>query len=553
MQKLEIPSIQEFLEKSCRKFGNRAQFSVLELDSAGRANINSITGLDFLAKVNDLRRRQAVAGIGADSRVAMLGESSVDWIANFFAALSVGSTICSIDIKWTPHEIDTVLSHYQGSHLIVSDAWWEKALQFIAVKDHQVKLIRLSDFAKFSESILEEIPARSDRMSDLVLYTSGSTGSPKGVVLPISAVLYEAGILAYSFEPPPEELRVLFSLLPLNHVYGLSSGLFVTMEGGYELCLSQSVNPQHIQQILRERKVRRFFTIPLFLNLIKNSVEAKVQNQPLMKRLIFRLAMALNQRLKSERIAKVFFKPIREALSDTLEFFVSGGAPLDVKTARFFSAVGWPVYNGYGLTETGPVIAVNTADYHRDGSVGKPLAGVDVKIVATGDNENPNVGEIWVKGPNVFTEYYREPVLTSEAKNAQGWFRTGDLGTLDSDGYLSIVGRRKSLIVLSSGKKVQPEEVEEILEQNPQLKASCLTLVKKQGTEILVAIIELRDEVWDAERVQGITADLKKRCEVLAPYKRPQEIRLRKTPFQMTSSQKVKRHVVQYEIDKGLL
>lgn len=555
MQESKSLNIREFLETSCAQFGDRPQFSILVLQEQGPPRIHSISGNEFLVKVKDLHRRQSIAGIDSSSRVALLGESSADWLGNFFACLLSGSTICPIDVKWTAQEIDKVLSHFRGSHLLVNEAWWEKALQFRVVKEHRLKLIKFSDFADYPEALVKSLAQASDSTinSDLVLYTSGSTGSPKGVILPISAVLFEAQILAYAFETSDIDERVLFSLLPLNHVYGLSSGVFVTMWAGFELCLSQSVNPQHIQQILRERKVRRFFTIPLFLNLIKNSVEAKVQAQPLLKRLVFRTIVTLNQRLRSDKIAKMFFKPVRSALSETLEFFVSGGAPLDPKTSRFFDALGWPVYNGYGLTETGPVISVNTMFAKKEGSVGKPLPGVEVKIVPGDDNEDPEVGEIWAKGPNIFTGYYSEPVLTSEVKNQEGWFKTGDLGRLDRDGYLSIVGRRKSLIVLSSGKKVQPEEVEELIDQSPHVKLSCLVLVKNKNLEVLVVIIELRDEIRDPEKIQDICADLKKRCEILAPFKRPQEFRIRQNPFQITSSQKVKRHVVQYELERELI
>ena len=229
---------------------------------------------------------------------------------------------------------------------------------------------------------------------------------------------------------------------------------------------------------------------------------------------------------------------------------IAGGAPLEPDTARFFDRIGIPLLQGYGLTETSPVIAVNTLQANRIGSVGRPLAGAEVMIA--GRNGSSDEGEICTRGPHVMKGYYRHDDLTREAIDADGWFHTGDLGRLDKDGFLYITGRIKNLIVLGGGKKVHPEEVEEALAKAPSVKEICVLGEKatdglKAGTEEVVAVVvpteaAAQARVGDPAALQmQIKRELDAAGKDLAPYKRPIRVVLHLNDLPRTATRKVKR------------
>ncbi len=548
--------ILEFLQKSCEKAGPLSMFTVLELAPNQEVQLKSITGEEFLREVMEASKRQWISGINSNARVAIIGETSIPWITHFFAALLNGATVCPVDIKLTPGEISPVLDHFEATHVLSSESWSSKALEFNCINSHKAKLIKLSEFNEFPKTFLNQILAKEDSTHDprLVLYTSGTSGTPKGVVIKPSALFFEAQILGQYFPLNPVR-RVVFSILPLNHIYGLTAGLFVNMWTAQELCMTQSMVPAHMGMVLKEKKVNRFIAVPLLLSLVKNSIKSKVKDRPPFQRFMFNFFMFINMRLHSKMIAKKIFKKVREGLSDHIDFFISGGAPLDNETSHFFDALGWPVYNGYGLTETGPVIAGNKLTDRKNGTVGRPIDGIEVKIVK--ENPDDEAGEIWTRGPHVFEEYYKAPEITAEAKTTDNWFKTGDLGFLDDKGYLYITGRSKSMIVLHSGKKVQPEEVEILLGRSEYVKSACVIGAKRGSGEKIVAVIQLNEAfekfLSDSEKLQEITHHLKTLCQELASFKQPQEFKFRKTPFELTSSQKIKRHIVQKELQENLI
>ena len=224
-----------------------------------------------------------------------------------------------------------------------------------------------------------------------------------------------------------------------------------------------------------------------------------------------------------------------------------GGAPLDPAVHDFFRAIGIPIFPGYGLTETGPVISINTTQYARRGSVGKALPGVEIKI---------HEGEIFTRGPHLMSGYYKNPNLTAELITPDGWFRTGDVGEVDEDGYIYIRGRKKSLIVLNSGKKVHPEEVEEVLGRSMKMSAVCVVGVKhsENAGETVTAVIvpsaqALAECPADSPELEAmLRQEVRVLAEELAPFKRPVEIVIRKEPFDMTSTKKVRRFAVMKDL-----
>ena len=241
-------------------------------------------------------------------------------------------------------------------------------------------------------------------------------------------------------------------------------------------------------------------------------------------------------------VRRIMFKSIIEGFGGKFKCFVVGGAPLEVDVAEFFERIGIPAFEGYGLTETSPVISTNNYKHHRIGTVGVALPSVTVKLTTQ--------NEIIVKGPNVMQGYYGKPEMTAEVIDEKGWFHTGDIGEIDKQGFIKITGRIKNMIVLGGGKKIFPEEVEAVLEQSELIKELCVLSLKiksgnKAGTEEVGVIIAPSDELAkksDEEIQKELEAEVKRLSkDNLAEYKTPTVVVLHRDPLPKTSTQKVKR------------
>jgi long-chain acyl-CoA synthetase len=293
----------------------------------------------------------------------------------------------------------------------------------------------------------------------------------------------------------------------LNHLLELTGGLFSVLYTGGEVCYSKSFYPQDVLEIMKVRPVTRMVTVPLFLNVLKSYMEKT-----------------------------------GASLSDTFRGFVCGGARLDPSVLQFFLEKKIPIFEGYGMTETSPVISVNGPGAFRSGSVGKPVSGIEVKI--------SDQGEILTRGPHIMQGYFNHNDWTREVIDADGWLHTGDTGKLDADGYLSVTGRIKNLIVLGDGRKVHPEEVEIVLEKSSLWKEVCVSAFSSrrsvlQGTEEVCAVI-----VQAKAEEESVRQEIEKLTHELLPYKRPVRILFRQEELPRTITKKIKRHLVREWIDR---
>jgi len=332
----------------------------------------------------------------------------------------------------------------------------------------------------------EREPALEDCAA--IVYTSGTTGRPKGVQLSYRNIVFQADTFQRDFALGEDD--VLVSMLPLNHVFELTCGLLSPLNAGAQVGYVDSLFPHEILEAIRERGATRMLTVPAFLRALQRTLGGGAK----------------------------------------LPDFHCGGAPLGKEIAEAFEARGVRVFEGYGLTETSPVIATNLPGRHRVGSVGGPLAGTEVRIAED--------GEILVRGPHVMIGYRGDEPAIDPPIDADGWFRTGDLGHLDADGFLFVTGRKKSLIVLPTGKKVQPEEVESVLAESPLAKEVCV--VGADDGVVAVAVPADRRAARETARA-AIEDDFAERVRVLAPFKRPSRIVVVEDDLPKTTTGKVRR------------
>jgi long-chain acyl-CoA synthetase len=338
-----------------------------------------------------------------------------------------------------------------------------------------------------------------------LIYTSGTTGNPKGVVL--SHRNLTANLLQVTRHIPvvTPEYRFL-SLLPISHMFEQMGGFFTPLATGASIVYIRTLKPSAILEALAEEDIYAIIAVPRLLHLLKGSIERELETKGLGP-LFGRLVDATERLPKTLR--KGLFFPIQAKFGKNFSIFVSGGAPLDPEVFRFWDALGFTVIEGYGLTECSPVLTANTIERQVVGSVGTALQGVQLKL---------DQGEILARGENVFAGYYQNAAATAEAFR-DGWFRTGDLGEFDSDGWLRIKGRSKELIVTGAGVNVYPDEIETILNRLPGVREGCVIgLDRGMGEEVHAVLIldgngrrpeeiidELNSRLDELHRVIGFT------------------------------------------------
>lgn len=488
-------------------------------------------------------------GLERGDRIAILSESRPEWAVTFFAAIRSGAVVVPLDIKLTRPELVSILKDAAPRLLFVSSQLAETVYAIKEQLSFVEEIILICDkeaqcAGKLKPSNEQEGRERGPEETALIVYTSGTTGAPKGVMISFHNLGYQ--VMNFECVMTLTSEDILLSMLPLNHLLELTCGLLGTLYAGGAICYCQSLFPQEIAQIMREKKVTAMITVPLFLKMLKAGIEKEIGHASRIKQWMFQFALKVSSRIRLPFARRRLFSEIHKKFGGRFKNFISGGAPLESEVARFFDLLGFPVYQGYGLTETSPVISVNTPRHNRMNSVGRPLPGARVRILGKDGGE----GEILTAGPHVMKGYYKRSDLTDEVIDDEGWFHTGDLGRLDEGGFLYVTGRIKNLIVLGSGKKVSPEEVEEIISASPLIKEACVVGRLSdngilRGTEEVCAVVVPADPVAErAELQEAIEKEIDRLSLELANYKRPSKVIVRLEDLPKTSTRKIKRAVV---------
>lgn len=505
-------------------------------------------------------------GMATGDRVAILSESRPEFAIAFFGALRAGAIIVPLDPKLGRAELTSILTDCAPRILLVSSQLRDAARSMPSAVPSLHSLLLLEDGHGEADipSLDQLVPSRllpsRSRPTDetaLLIYTSGTTGSPKGVMISYDNLLFQATRLGDVIHVVPGDC--LLSVLPLNHLLELTGGFLSILIRGGTICYAQSLYPHELAEIMRERRTSIMIGVPLLYRLLKESIERQIAAGSRMRRLWFRAASWAASFLRHRQVRRLLFSPLHRRFGSRLRVLVSGGAPLDRPVALFFERIGLPILEGYGLTETSPVVTVNTLEESRLGSVGRPLDGVELEIAPAEPGQTE--GEILTRGPHVMQGYYRRPDLTREVIDENGWFHTGDLGRLDQDGFLYITGRIKNLIVMGGGKKVQSEEVEAVLAQSTRFKEVCvLGRISRgrfrEGTEEVCAVVVPGEELatrWQEapEEVRAeVQAEVARLVGNLAPFKRPSKIIVHPSELPKTPSRKVKRGLVHEWLDR---
>lgn len=511
----------------------------------------------------------AFASMGwRDRRIAIIGEASPQWVATYAAVIASGNVAIPLDKELKIEEIEGFLTFAEANAVVYAGAF-NKAFEH-AVKSHPTVslFIPLSledcpyagqdNVMSFSELIARgerhiaggyTLPEPSDmnRMA-VMLFTSGTTGTSKCVMLSEKNVCSCINAACECVEFFPEDTIV--SVLPLHHTYELSC-MMTALNYGMNIGINDSL--KHVLKNFSYFRPTGLILVPLFVNTMYKKIWEEARKKK--KDKILRAALATSKKLRLVGIdmRQVLFSEVLAAFGGRLCKIVSGGAPLNPDIAEKFEQFGIQICEGYGITECSPLISVNPYYAMKRGSVGPTVNCCKARIAAERVNDlGYKEGEIQVKGDNVMLGYYKNPEATAAVFTSDGWFRTGDAGYMDSDGYIYITGRIKSVIVLENGKNVFPEEIEEYLGQLKTVAESVVVGRKKEDdsdTIVLTAIIypdlTAFPEGTDINVIaDAVRAEVNAMNKGLVGYKQVRTVEIRKTEFEKTTSRKIKRHLV---------
>ena len=489
--------------------------------------------------------------------IAILSESKPEYGACVFACTLSGAVTVPLDIKLSIYELKSILSDCLPTIMLVSQHYLETAIELqkeissikhIILIDEHSNNSEIADIYSIPEQYNAKWRQRSSKSTALIIYTSGTTGAPKGVEISFKNVNAQLECLTDPINEilPKGKKMTMLSILPMNHLFEMTVGFSVFLNFGHTIYYTTSLKPKDITDIMKEKGIQFMIVVPAFLKLLKAGIEKEIKSAPKTTQIMFNAMYHLAKYIPSYGIKKLLFKKIHANFGGKFEGCIAGGAPLDLDVGKFFERIGIKVYQGYGLSETSPVVCVNTDKRWDMASVGRPLRNFEAKI-------EPTTGELWLRGPSVMKGYHNQPEMTAEVIDEEGWLHTGDIANIDKDGHLHITGRIKNMIVLNGGKKVFPEEVEAVLEKSNYVAEVCVlgtsrTFGAKDGTEEVTAVIVPKAELYnsyteeDIERM--IRLDVKSLSERLASYKRPTNIIISKDELPKTTTRKVKRNDV---------
>lgn len=426
------------------------------------------------------------AGLKPEDKVALLSSNMPNWGICYLAVASAGMVVVPILPDFTTEELDMIIEHSEAKALMVSDKLFTKISKPTIDKLNIV--IRTKNLKALSQNVKAPGEKRIPQPGDLaaIIYTSGTTSKPKGVMLSHAAICSQVDIDFQVF--PIDQNDVFLSVLPLSHTYESSIGLvYALSKGARVVYLDRPPTASALLPALKKVRPTVMLIVPLVIEKIyKHQVQAKF-NSTAFWRTITKPALLRRyfHRIAGRKLMKVFGRRLR--------FLGIGGAKLDIETERFLLEAKLPYAIGYGLTETAPLLAGAPPAAVRLGSTGLAAPGVELRL----DNINPDTlqGEIVAKTPCVMLGYYKNPEATKEAFTEDGWFRTGDLGEISEDGYLYIKGRLKNMIVGPSGENIYPEDIETVLNSHNCVAESIVT--QQEGR--LVALVHFDTEQLEAK------------------------------------------------------
>ena len=554
----KFTTIKELLYHSATVFSSNVAFTE-KVKKDNNINYINHTYLELLDDINSFGTALYKLGL-KNKRVAIIGHNCYKWAIAHLSNLLGGIVSVPLDKGLQTDELENSLIRSEAS-AIVFDAKLKDIIEEIKASNktnikHFICFDELPNFLCFNNLLSDgkkEIENGNNAFINcevdpynmsILLFTSGTTSQSKAVMLNqfgIVTNIYDM-LLVESFY----ETDVNIAFLPFHHIFG-STGMLVMLSAGLKTVFPDGL--RYIKQNLLEYKVSVFVGVPILIDKMYSTMISEIEKQGKTKLINFAIKVS-NILLKFNiDIRRKIFKKLINALGGNMRFIVSGGAPLDSKVSKWFNQIGIHLVQGYGLTETSPVISAESDNAIKYGSVGKPMHSIEVLIKNSDSN---GIGEIAVKGPNVMLGYYKNETQTNDVLK-DGWFYTGDLGYIDKDGFLFITGRKKDLIVLKNGKKVFPEELELLINRLDEVEESFIyglpSSNDKNDVKVAVKIVYNKDfvnkrypNISEKDLQNVLWAKIKDINKTLPMYKYIKHMTLTSEPLIKTTTNKIKRN-----------
>ena len=556
---MKFTDLKDMLNQTGEVYGDRPAY-IFKTEEKGK--FRTITHKEFRENINALGTTLIQMGL-KDKRIALISENRYEWELSYLAVASGVGVIVPLDKALPDNELESLILRSQVEAIIYSSKYDVIMNTLREKKNTNLKYFISMDLEENTQGIYAEkalvekgkklladgnktyIDAKIDsEKMGIMLFTSGTTAMSKAVMLSHKNLVTNVMDIIQRFDLTDED-RFL-SFLPLHHVFECTVGFLYPISIGGSIAFCEGV--KHMAENIKEFEITAMISVPAVFDIIYRKVMKTIEKKGKLANL--EKGKKVSQFLLKMKIdlRKQLFKEVHESLGPKLKLVVTGGAALDPETEKGFNDLGFDVEQGYGLTETAPVIAAETPKCRRLGSIGKKFPSVEVKI---DDPDEEGIGELMAKGPSIMLGYYENEEATKSALESDGWFHTGDLARIDKDGYIYISGRKKSVIVLNNGKNVFPEEIETLLNKVEGIKETFVFEKKEDDGDVKVCVEivydkELIKELYNIEGEENIKEflwDKVKEVNKLMPkYKYVREMVITEEPLIKTTTLKIKRH-----------
>ena len=552
---IEITDLKDMLKKSGEKYGEKIAYKIRQENG-----YKEITHNEVRKMVDGLGTKLIDMGL-KDKRIAVIGENRYEWEIAYLSIVCGTGTVVPLDKSLPENELESLIERSKAEAIICSQKYVEilkkTKLKYIISMDlendndgiiSQKRLISEGiQLVKFGDTSFTNAKIDNEKMS-IMLFTSGTTSISKAVALSHKNIC--SNLMDISSILDVNSSDVFLSFLPLHHVFECTVGFLFSLYVGAETVFCDGI--RHIPENLAEYKVSVMASVPAIYERLFKIIKKHLEKQGKVEQILENEEKYKDSSMEKK---KEVFKEIHDLLGGNIKLFISGAASLEPSIEEKFRRLGFNMVQGYGLTETSPVVAIGNKKYHKTGSIGKCVPSDEVKLL---DVNKDGIGELAVKGPNVMLEYYENKEATEKVlKN--GWFQTGDLARIDEEGYIFICGRKKSVIVLKNGKNIFPEEMETLINKEDGVEESFIfgKPISKDPNDIKIFV----KIVYNKESFEGKTETeikeyfnekIKSINKTMTHYKAIRGIIISDKPLIKTTTNKIKREKNLEQIIKEL-